>query len=44
MSNPNNSDRQEQSTESVEVLESYVLGSRVNSILDNPTDVVIAEG
>ena len=30
--------------QAVEVLESYVLGSRLHAILDNPTDVIIAEG
>lgn len=29
---------------SIEVLESSVPGSRLHSILDNPTDIVIAEG
>ena len=32
------------SEQTIEVLESYVFGSRLHAILDNPTDVIIAEG
>lgn len=31
-------------SEEIEVLESYVLDSRVHAIIDNPTDEVIPEG
>lgn len=37
-------DVQELNEEAIEVLESYVPESRVHAIVDNPTDVVIAEG
>ena len=30
--------------DTTEILESYVLDSRVHEIIDNPTDAVIAEG
>jgi hypothetical protein len=30
--------------EEIEILESYVLDSRVHEIIDNPTDEVIPEG
>ena len=44
MSNQASEGDQEQILESVEILESHVLESRVHNIIDNPTDAVIAEG
>lgn len=38
------SDSQESTPDTVEILESHVLDSRVHEIVDNPTDAVIAEG
>jgi hypothetical protein len=35
---------QQDPEQAIEVLESYVIGSRLHAILDNPTDVIIAEG
>ena len=44
MSSQGINDSQEPIPDPVEVLESYVLESRVHEIIDNPTDAVIAEG
>jgi hypothetical protein len=35
---------QQDPEQAIEVLESYVTGSRLHAIIDNPTDVIIAEG
>ena len=49
MSNPSNAavlldDLDSNNDPSIEVLESFVPESRVHRIVDNPTDIVIAEG
>ena len=35
---------QQDTEDTIEILESYVLGSRLYAIIDNPTDVIIPEG
>ena len=44
MSSPINQDVNKINAEEIEVLESYVLDSRVHAIINNPTDEIIAEG
>ena len=44
MSTPISQDVYKTNAEEIEVLESYVLDSRVHAIINNPTDEIIAEG
>ncbi len=44
MSSPISQDIYKTNVDEIEVLESYVVDSRVHAIINNPTDEIIAEG